>query len=109
MMAFPTAGFLILAVGICAGCTTQDTADATNLTAGATASSPHQAAASGPGSDAGLQFRAVCLETAAHGGNQYILTKWLDSRDKAKGYGEYHGDFKEKGHRWRLEQRVKPQ
>jgi hypothetical protein len=38
-----------------------------------------------------------------------VLSRWLDSRDKASALGRYHGDFKEKGHRWRLEERVRPE
>lgn len=56
-----------------------------------------------------LQYRAVCLEKAAHGGNEQVLSRWLDEKDKAEELGKYHGDFKEKGHRWRLEERTKPE
>lgn len=56
-----------------------------------------------------LQYRSVCIEKEAHGGNEYVLSKWLDDRDKANSFGQYHGDFKEKGHRWRVEERVKPE
>ena len=59
--------------------------------------------------ESGKQYRAVCLEKASHGGNEYVLSRWLDVRDKAFALGQYHGDFKEKGHRWRLEERVRPQ
>jgi hypothetical protein len=38
-----------------------------------------------------------------------VLSRWLDSRDKASALGRYHGDFKEKGHRWRLEERARPE
>ena len=34
--------------------------------------------------------------------------EWLDEKDKAVALGEYHGNFKDKGHRWRLEERAKP-
>jgi hypothetical protein len=54
------------------------------------------------------QFRAVCIEKEAHGGNEYVLSKWFDSREKANEFGQYHGDFKYKGHRWRIEERIKP-
>jgi hypothetical protein len=56
----------------------------------------------------GKQYRAVCLEAEAHGGNRQVLSRWLDERDKAFALGQYHGDFKDKGHRWVLEERVKP-
>ncbi len=55
------------------------------------------------------QYRAVCIEKAEHGGNEYVLSKWFDSRDKANELGQYHGDFKYKGHRWRIDERVKPE
>ncbi len=56
----------------------------------------------------GRQYRAVCIETAAHGGNQQVLSRWLDSRDKALALGEYHSNFKDKGHRVNYEERVRP-
>jgi hypothetical protein len=37
-----------------------------------------------------------------------VLSKWLDEKGKAVALGEYHSNFKDKGHRWRLEERVKP-
>jgi len=43
------------------------------------------------------------------GKNEYVLSKWFDSRDKANELGQYHGDFKYKGHRWRIDERVKPE
>lgn len=55
------------------------------------------------------QYRAVCMEKEAHGGTEYVLTRWLDSKDKAAGYGAYHGEFKYNGHRWRIEQRIRPE
>ncbi len=55
----------------------------------------------------GKQYRAVCLEEKSHGGI-YVLSRWLDNKDKAFELGNYHGDFKEKGHRWKLEEREKP-
>jgi hypothetical protein len=67
-----------------------------------------QAAATVYTSSEGKQFRAVCAEKAAHGGNEQVLSRWLDERDKAVALGEYHANFKDKGHRWRLEERAKP-
>ena len=67
-----------------------------------------KAAATVDTSSEGKQFRAVCSEKAAHGGTEYVLSRWLDERDKAVALGEYHGNFKDKGHRWRLEERPKP-
>jgi len=55
----------------------------------------------------GHQYRAVCIEKEAHAGNVQVLSKWSDSRDKAYELGNYHSDFKDKGHRWTIEERVK--
>ena len=71
-------------------------------------SQSHVAAARADTSKDQRQYRAVCLEKEAHGGNEYVLSRWLDDKDKAFALGQYHGDFKDKGHRWRLEERVKP-
>ena len=62
-----------------------------------------RAAATVETSSEGKQFRAVCSEKAMHGGNEQVLSKWLDEKDKAVALGEYHSNFKDKGHRWRLE------
>jgi hypothetical protein len=102
-----TVGFLILVLASCTGCGDRSRAGASDEVSGVTDTASRAVAEAQAGTP--LQYRAVCTEAAAHGGTEYVLTRWLDSRDKAKGYGEYHGDFKEKGHRWRLEQRVKPQ
>ena len=40
------------------------------------------------------QYRAVCTEKAEHGGNEYVLSKWLDEKEKAEELGKYHSDFK---------------
>ena len=58
--------------------------------------------------EGGKQYRAVCLETAAHGGNKQVLSRWLDAKDKAVALGDYHGNFKDKGHRVIYEERVRP-
>lgn len=55
------------------------------------------------------QYRSVCIENDEHGGTAYVLSRWLDSREKANELGQYHGDFKYKGHRWRIDERVKPE
>ena len=99
---FSVACVLVLMMGVCSGC------QATGPE-GATQSSPQTNAATVPPSSDGKQYRVVCLEKAAHGGNEQVLSRWLDSRDKASALGRYHGDFKEKGHRWRLEERVRPE
>jgi hypothetical protein len=67
-----------------------------------------RAAATVDTSSEGKQFRAVCIEKAGHGGNEQVLSRWLDERDKAVALAEYHVNFKDKGHRWRLEERAKP-
>lgn len=54
------------------------------------------------------EYRAVCTQKEAHGGNEQVLTRWVDSKEKAADYGREHGDFKYNGHVWRLERRVKP-
>ena len=54
------------------------------------------------------QYRAVCTEKALHDGNEYVLSTWLDTRREAKAIGDYHGEFKYKGHKMRIEERVKP-
>ena len=95
--------FFVLMIGIFIGCQSSNKNEATN-------SSPQTngaSVASKPGEQ--RQYRAVCLEKAAHGGNEQVLSKWLDQKAKAEELGTYHGDFKDKGHRWRLEERVKPE
>ena len=59
--------------------------------------------------ESGKQYRAVCTEKAAHGGTEYVLSRWLDTRDKALALGEYHSNFKEKGHSVRYEERIRSQ
>jgi len=92
-------------IGVFLGCKTADRAD--------TAKSSDQANGTNgdpkPGDGVeGHQYRAVCIEKEAHGGNEQVLSRWLDSREKAYELGNYHSDFKENGHRWKIEDRVKP-
>jgi hypothetical protein len=54
-----------------------------------------------------IQYMAVCTDTS-HGGNEYVLTKWLDSKDKALVYGREH-ERKRKGHVVKYNERVKPE
>jgi hypothetical protein len=54
------------------------------------------------------EYRAVCTQLALHDGNEIVLTKWLETRAMAKQFGDYHGEFKYKGHVVRIEERVKP-
>jgi hypothetical protein len=58
--------------------------------------------------ESGKQYRAVCAEAAMHGGTPYVLSRWLDVKEKAVALGEYHSNFKEKGHRVIYEERAKP-
>jgi hypothetical protein len=53
------------------------------------------------------QYRAICTETAEHGGREYTLTAWLDSRDSANVSGKAH-ELRTRGHRWRVAERRKP-
>ncbi|MGH7494258.1 MAG: hypothetical protein ACREOO_17950 [bacterium] len=97
-------GVVVLMIGALVGCTNSD------KTAEAAKSPPlTNGAGAAPSSEGGQhQYRAVCIEKAEHGGNEYVLSKWLDSREKADELGKYHGDFKYKGHRWRIDERAKP-
>ena len=53
------------------------------------------------------EYRAVCLETSQHSGQAHVMSKWSEDRDVAQKLGDYHGNFKEKGHHWVIERRVK--
>lgn len=53
------------------------------------------------------QYRAVCTEKEAHGGNEYVLTRWLDSEEKVLPYSREH-ERKNKGHIVRIETRARP-
>ncbi len=53
------------------------------------------------------QYQAVCITKEEHDGNEYILTKWLDSKEKAHMYGGEHSR-KRKGHNVIYRERVKP-
>jgi hypothetical protein len=95
---------LAVMVGVFIGC------DSANKKEEAAQPSPQNNGAnvaSNPGEQ--RQYRAVCLEKEAHGGNQQVLSKWLDEKEKADELGKYHTDFKEKGHRVIIEERVKPE
>lgn len=54
------------------------------------------------------EFRAVCLEKERHAGREHVLSKWTEDQAAVRDLGQYHGNFKDKGHRWRLEERPKP-
>ena len=94
---------LVLMVGVFLGCTAPDKKDASTVTE---KSSLQTSTANPEGKQ--YQYRAVCIEKEAHAGNEQVLSTWLDRRDEAESFAKYHGDFKNKGHRWRIEERVKP-
>ena len=54
------------------------------------------------------EYRAVCTQKELHDGNEYVLSRWLETRQMAQQIGDYHGEFKYKGHLVRIEERVKP-
>ncbi len=97
---FPVTCWFALMIGVFIGCQSTNKNEATK-------SSPQTTAANAeakPGEQ--HQYRAVCIEKEAHGGNEAILSRWLDSKDKAEALGESHAE--DNGHRWRIEERVKP-
>ena len=99
----------VLIVGGLSGCSSTDTTGTSGVTRDSNRPSSH---ADGATSDQTLgtpfEYRAVCLEREAHGGNEYVLTSWLDTKAKAGELANYHGEFKYKGHRTRIDRRVKP-
>ena len=107
---FSVTCLFVLIVAVCVGCQAPDKKDASTVTEEKTKSSLQTSATHvDPKADGKQhQYRSVCIEKEEHGGNEYVLSKWLDSRDQANGFGQYHGDFKYKGHRWRIEERVAP-
>jgi hypothetical protein len=101
---FSATSVLVLIISAFVGCNTTDKAEATKSAVQTNA--PNADAKPG---EKQHQYRAVCTDKEAHGGNEYVLSRWLDSRDKANELGQYHGDFKYKGHRWRIDERAKPE
>jgi hypothetical protein len=55
----------------------------------------------------GKQYQAVCTAVQEHGGNEYVLTKWVDSKYKAEVYGKEH-ERKNNTHVVKYNERVKP-
>lgn len=100
---FSFAFWIVLMIGVLVGCQSTGKNEAANSSTQANGASVEPK----PGEQ--RQYRAVCIEKAEHGGNEYVLSKWMDSREKANEFGQYHGDFKYKGHRWRIDERVKPE
>lgn len=102
---FSNVCWLVVMIGVFIGC------NATDKTQEAATPSPQTNAANAAPAPEGaqLQYRAVCIQKEEHGGHEYVLSKWFDSREKADELGKYHGDFKYKGHQWRIDERVKPE
>lgn|SRR3990172_2655552 len=92
----------VLMIGILVGCKSDDQGKAAN-------SSPQVTAKKEEPKPEGqqMQYRAVCTEKEAHGGNEYLLTRWLDSKDKVLPYSREH-ERKNKSHVVRIDERVKP-
>jgi len=107
---FSATCLFVLMVSVCISCQAPDKKDASTVTEEKTKSSLQTSSAHVEPKSEGKQhqYRAVCIEKEGHGGNEQVLSKWLDSRDQANSLGQYHGDFKYKGHRWRIEERVTP-
>ena len=103
---FSAVGLLAFIVGVQVGCTTPANTATSGVTRDAASPQPNGTMAiQRPGT--ATQYRAVCIEKEAHGGNEYVLTSWLDSKDKADELANYHSEFKYKGHRTRIDTRVK--
>ncbi len=98
---FLVAGLLVLLIGAFIGCQsagkTPEAANASLQTNGANAEAKSD----------GKQYRAVCTDKQTHGGNDYVLTKWLDSKHTAEIYGKEH-ERKNKGHVVKYNERIKP-
>ena len=70
-----------------------------------TAASPSKAANFSNLAD---QYMALCTESREHGGQEYALTSWLDSRDAANEAGKRH-ERATRGHRWTIRTRQRPE
>jgi len=108
---FSVTCLFFLMLGVFIGCKATDKKDASTVTEEATRSSQPvgtNAANVEPKPEGRqIQYMAVCTDKQAHGGNDYVLTKWLDSRDKAAIYGREH-ERKKKGHVVKYNERDKP-
>jgi len=93
----------VLLIGALLGCNATDkTEEAAN------SSAPSNAANAAPLEEkTPQQYMAVCITKEAHEGNEYVLTKWLDTKYKAEVYGREHAR-KRKGHEVVYKERVKP-
>jgi hypothetical protein len=99
---FSITAVLVLISSAFVGCNATDKEEATKSSL-----QPNAANTEAKSDEKQHQYRSVCMDKEAHGGNEYVLSRWLDSRDKANELGQYHGDFKYKGHRWRIDERAK--
>jgi hypothetical protein len=97
---FSATWLFALLIGVFMGCRSTDKNEAAKST-------PPTAANVETKAGVQHQYRAVCIEKEAHGGNEAVLSRWLDSKDKAVALGETHAE--DNVHRWRLEERVKPE
>ena len=87
-----------LILGVSIGC---------NATGKGTSAATEAASSSSAQGDGIHEYRAVCIQKELHDGNEYVLSTWLETREAAKAIGDYHGEFKYKGHQIRIEERVK--
>ena len=99
---FSVACAFAIVIGTCIGCNATDKEESTksSLQASAAQIEPNTEKAQ-------YLYMAVCITKEAHEGNEYVLTKWLDSKDKALMYGREHGR-KRKGHVIVYRTRAKP-
>jgi hypothetical protein len=105
----PAACLFLLIVGVLTGCSSTDHTATAGGTRDSNMASPQADGATADHSLAAqIQYRARCLEKEAHGGKEYVLTSWLDTKAKAEEFANYHSEFKYKGHRTRIDTRVKP-
>jgi len=97
---FAFACLFVLLIGALAGC------KATDKTPEAASSAPPNAANAAM-QEGKTQYMAVCTTKEEHEGNEYVLTKWLDTKYKAEVYGKEHAR-KRKGHEVIYKERIKP-
>ena len=92
----------VLLIGVFIGC------KATDKTEETTQSSQTNTANAEPKPEGQqIQYMAVCTNKEVHG-NDYVLSKWLASKDKARVYGREH-EMKNKGHIVKYNERVNPE
>jgi hypothetical protein len=100
---FAFACFSVLLVGVLISCKATD-----KTPEAATSSALSNAAKAVQEEKPQYQYMAVCMTKEEHGDNEYILTRWLDSKDRAEIYGGEHV-MKRKGHEVIYKERAKPQ